>query len=546
MSTNVREQLRQLAEAFDEFVDDVSVEELIGRPGVTGGAEDSAWIEPNADDSAGAPTWRRFGVAAAALLLLLGMAGALATVDRGSPESAGGLASPAGTGASASAVTFGQFVWPAPAAGYASLGELVGAFTTEVMGWTAFDLVGDVDDQLRPQSLTLSNTLLDAEVTVIAVPSPEGWGFVQIGPSVSASMGDDGHVTLEFPTDAAVTSTFVTVRLAGGAIFEVTVDTGWVELPDTQLDQVVSALVVGYDAVGDAIMAAGGQFNSDATPTIHDATAPNSIPADLAEEEPYGPLDYAATDSMLPLWPYTNASDPVAATTGYGMHLCDSGYGTKVLRVDPATGSSHAYSGTLCVFIKLDEARPDSITTCATTTGGFNYARCQRATDDTVTTGAGTSVIAVASEQHQASMAAFPTATEWDQSEEFDVVVAAAAGAPSSVDFEDNTVAVTLAAADSKDGVDLPGVCFRIDLPGAVADGCVGRGLLATGLAYGAFQDGDGPIEIIGIVPDDVTEVRINETALTPTNNVWHYTATQGAPLHITARSPDGRVATTG
>ena len=171
--------------------------------------------------------------------------------------------------------------------------------------------------------------------------------------------------------------------------------------------------------------------------------------------------------------------------------------------------------------------------------------RCQRRTDQTDATGAGTSVSALASEEQQTVMAAFPTATSWDQPEEFDVAVTAAANAPNTVDFEDNEIAVTITSAESEDSVDTPGVCFRADLAGAAVDGCVGRGLLATGLAYGAFQDGDGPIEIIGIVPDEITEVEINGTTLTPTNNVWHYTTTQSAPLQITVRSPTGVRATT-
>jgi hypothetical protein len=197
------------------------------------------------------------------------------------------------------------------------------------------------------------------------------------------------------------------------------------------------------------------------------------------------------------------------------------------------------------VFINLTEARPDAVTTCATTTDRFNYARCQRRTDQTDTTGAGTSVSALASDEQQTAMAAFPTATSWDQPEEFDFVVTAAANAPNTVDFSDNEIAVNITSAESDDSVDMPGVCFRVDLPGTAVDGCVGRGLLATGLAYGAFQDGDGPIEIIGIVPDEINEVEINGTTLTPTNNVWHYTTTQSAPLQITVRSTDGRVATT-
>ncbi len=546
MSTNVREQLRQLADAFDEFVGDVTVDDVLGHAGATGGAEDSAWLRSEADDSADRPAWRRFALAAAVLLLVAGLAGALALADRDSPDAATTSASPIATGVPTPAVPSGQFVWPAPARGFGSLNELVGAFTSEVMGWDAFDLLGDVNDQQQPQSFALSNSSVDAEVAAIAVPSPEGWGFVQIGEGLNASTGDSGNLTLEFPTTTAVTSSLVTVRLADGNSIDTTVEAGTVEISNTRLDQLVSALVVGYDADGNAIAASGGQFDTGAaappSTTANDVAASDSVPASAADGEPYGPLDYATTNSALPLWPYINASDPAATTTGYGMHLCDSGYGTKIVRVDPATGPSHAYSGTLCVFINLTEARPDAVTTCATATDRFNYARCQRRTTDTDNTGAGTSVSGVATVEQQSAMAAFPTATAWDQPEEFAVEVTAATVAAA---FKDNSVAVTLTATEPDGSVDPSGVCFRIDLTRAAVDGCVGQGLLATGLAYGAFQDGDGPVEIIGIVPDEITEIEINGATLTPTNNVWHYTSTQSAPVKITVRSADGRVATT-
>ena len=137
MSTNVREQLRQLTEAFDEFVDDVTIDNVLGHEALTGSDLDSAWIESEVDDSAERPAWRRFGLAAAVLLLVAGLAGALAIADRGGPESSPSADSPTTTGVPTSAESLEQFVWPAPAGGYASLNELVGAFTTDVMRWTA-------------------------------------------------------------------------------------------------------------------------------------------------------------------------------------------------------------------------------------------------------------------------------------------------------------------------------------------------------------------------------------------------------------------------
>lgn len=269
-------------------------------------------------------------------------------------------------------------------------------------------------------------------------------------------------------------------------------------------------------------------------------TIPITIPLDPENDVPYGPLDYATTDRALLKWPDATASEPAATTTGYGMYVCDGGYGTKVLRVDPSSGPAHAYSGTLCVFIGLSVPRVDAITMCATTTDGDNYARCQRRTDRTETSGAGAAVTVRATTEQQTAMAAFPTATALDGPDEFTFDLGAAIGPEDAVDFRNDTAAVTITTSTVADGVDTPGVCYVIEVAGATAHGCAGHDLLATGLAYGAFQDGDGPIEIVGLVPDEVTTITIGDTTLTPSNNVWHHTALAGSALTITAAFSDG------
>lgn len=266
---------------------------------------------------------------------------------------------------------------------------------------------------------------------------------------------------------------------------------------------------------------------------------PISAPHD-ASQVPYGPLDFATTDSALPLWPDANSSEPVATTTGYGMSLCDSGYSTRVLRVDPAEGPAHAYAGTLCPFIDLATPRADAVTTCATTTVGFVYARCQRRTDLTDTVGVGTTVVTTADEQQQSAMRGFPTATRGEGVEPFTVDLDAVGGPEETADFQNEVVAVTITPAEVGDFVDTPGVCFSIVLEGATARGCVGNQLLATGLAYGAFRDGDRPIELIGIVPDEVTTIEVGGVTVVPTNNVWHHTLADGPAPRITARFEDG------
>lgn len=302
-------------------------------------------------------------------------------------------------------------------------------------------------------------------------------------------------------------------------------------------------LIVG---VAGALMLAGRDGSGRNSPAdVSGVPTTAAIEGEGQADPPYGPLDYATTEHPLLLWPNGTASDPPATTSGYGMRVCDSGWGTKILGVDPAIGPAHTYSGTLCLFINLTTPRSDAVTTCAASTDQFNYARCQRRTDQTASAGAGTAAPTVGTPEQRDELAAFPTATSSDQARPFSVEMTAATEQQSTFTFSDSSIAVTLTHAQKADGVDLPGVCFLIDLPGATADGCTGHDLLATGLAYGAFKDGDGPIEIVGIVPDEVTEIEIDGTTVTPDNNVWHYTATTGTALRITARSADGRTTST-
>lgn len=554
MSTAVREQIRQLAAAFDEVVDEISVAEVRGRVGPPIPFHDVE--QPTADVVAigSRSSGRHVSIAAAWVLLVVGVVGTLVwVVGRNGPQPS---ATPSPSTSSAAPASFGQFVWPATDRSYASVGDLVTGFTVEVLGWDESEWKVGTDaltDTSVPQAFRLVNASVGSDLAMIAVPSPQGWGFVQIGEGLGASAGEAGAIVLTWPTVAGATSSAVSIRLADGSSLEATTDSGRVEVPGATLDDLVSALVVIRDATGRVLTAVGAGFSNSMAPP---ATVPGSIPGStttlaVAAQQgiPHGPLDYAATERALPMWPTVNRSDPPATTWGYGMQLCDGGYGTKILRVDPPSGPSHAYSGTLCVFIDLAEARVDAVTTCATSTDRFNYARCQRRTNQTDTTGAGTSQQGVADADNVAAMQAFPSATAWDQPELFDATVSAASTSDPSPTYRDGSLTVTLDPVSDRNIVDAtveqPGVCFEIQIPGATAKGCVGHSLLATGLAYGAFQDGDGPIEIVGIVPDEVTAVEVDGQIIAPTNNVWHYTATPGAPLTITVRAADGRASTT-
>lgn len=264
-----------------------------------------------------------------------------------------------------------------------------------------------------------------------------------------------------------------------------------------------------------------------------------------AAEFPSSALDFATTDRPLPHFPTVSASDPPATTTGYGMNLCDSGPSTRVMRVESAAAPSHAYSGTLCVFVDLKSARPEATTSCATRSEGDTYARCQRRTDTSHEADLRGGSASVTRIERETTLASFPTATASNQFETFDAGLSFTTNPGRPIVFANGAITVTLASATTQPNVDQPGACFEIDIPSGVARGCVGRSLLATGLAYGAFQEGDGPVELIGIVPDSVTTIEIDGVTVTPIDNVWHYTLAAAEPATITVRAADGRAAST-
>ena len=72
---------------------------------------------------------------------------------------------------------------------------------------------------MTPQSFTLVNLVTNREVHLLAIPSPDGWGFIQIGDgshSVGEAPGDGFAIRFESPV-GALTST-VEVRYADGTV----------------------------------------------------------------------------------------------------------------------------------------------------------------------------------------------------------------------------------------------------------------------------------------------------------------------------------------
>lgn len=206
-------------------------------------------------------------MAAVAALLVVGLLGALALIEQ--RESSPAASTPPAIEDPAPAGSLGQFVWPAPARGYGTLDELITGFATEVLEWDTFDISDGVDESLQPQVFTISNAALETNLQFVAIPSPDGWGFVQIGNGgLEAGVLDPLDlvgIAVEFPVVPDVTSNSVAVRRSDGTTVNMTTASDRVELPDMKFAELVTVLVVGVDNEGQPITAIGGGFNINET-----------------------------------------------------------------------------------------------------------------------------------------------------------------------------------------------------------------------------------------------------------------------------------------
>ena len=281
MSTTIPEQIRQLTAAFDELVGDITIAEVSGRVEVPYPFHDVE--HPPGDALAfghGSSRRRLLSVVAAGVLLVVGVVSTLAWVGR---DRASTFATPlpSATGSATASVAFGQFVWPAPPRNFATPEKLVGAFATEVLGWQASDFLGAVTGEPQPQVFTIVNSSSKASVALVAIPSPNGWGFVQIGKSMSASGEQPGDLVLTVPVSDATQSRTVVIRLSDGTTRESTDLSGRVVFSGVRLQDLISALAVDRDANGRAVSVAGGVFEVDSVPPATDpeptaAAAPGS------------------------------------------------------------------------------------------------------------------------------------------------------------------------------------------------------------------------------------------------------------------------------
>jgi hypothetical protein len=117
--------------------------------------------------------------------------------------------------------------------------------------------------------------------------------------------------------------------------------------------------------------------------------------------------------------------------------------------------------------------------------------------------------------------------------------VSAAAEGPGKVALSDERLSVVLHAGSPGD------VCFTFKLPDETHEGCASVEDIRTGLVYVATQSHGGPVDMIGLVPDDVGTVHVGGRELPVQNNVWHYVARAGDDLAFEVESLDGSVRAT-
>ena len=223
--------------------------------------------------------------AVAAPVILLASFGAWSLVDRDSSSTqvvaAGSDAEP-GTTPSAEATAPRGFVWPAPPRDFGDLEELTDGLIEEVLGWPRDRVRQDGgSDEVASQSFTLVNLDTNRELHVVAVPSAQGWGFVEIGdPGATIGEGAGGGFAIKFQIPPGTATSTVEVRYLDGTITSETTTQSEIPLPDDRAPQTVaSVLTVHADANGTVITISSGQFNgADELPPAPTEEATISVP----------------------------------------------------------------------------------------------------------------------------------------------------------------------------------------------------------------------------------------------------------------------------
>lgn len=250
--------------------------------------------------------------------------------------------------------------------------------------------------------------------------------------------------------------------------------------------------------------------------------------------DPDGLTIFGNTTSPISVWPTLSTSGLPMTNLGYGMTICDSGTWTKYASLVSPTGTRHEFQGTLCTMTTLDEAAPNTVATCAAiqpVATDIHYAPCATVEPSATPVKAEhpdapqTTIV----ERAGLTVAVTPTEEEPTFSETI------SARSSSGPVYQD--AAVTASLSPGKDDYT---TCFAFDFQQFSSSGCLDYILVRTGLAFGAFRDGDGPIDLVGIVPDDVASVVVAGSVVEVRNNIWHITVPADTIVTLQISSADG------
>lgn len=196
------------------------------------------------------------------------------------PQADQGVPTPDGNVSGAAVETLGPFVWPAPPRDIATLDELVEQFAVEVLG-SRPDSVAykGATNEKAPQAFVIypefnpeiSGETHSHELFAVALPSTEGWGFVDIGGRpIGIEETADGAFAVDFRPPGGAAANTVEIRYTDGEATSDTVDGFELTLPaERSPESVASVMVRHLDENGRLNTVTGRQFGISMA-EIHD------------------------------------------------------------------------------------------------------------------------------------------------------------------------------------------------------------------------------------------------------------------------------------
>lgn len=156
-----------------------------------------------------------------------------------------------------------DFIWPEPSdpADPEALGR---RFAEEVLGWVQPVIAPDLN--ASPQGPTWINISDDQghEVDVLAVPTPDGWGLVQIGDPSGISSAPLGYASINPNLGLGATTVVIHAAVRDGSTLawqaDLTTEPGIVELAGPQMGDIRTLLITYQDENGQVIAVNGGQY----------------------------------------------------------------------------------------------------------------------------------------------------------------------------------------------------------------------------------------------------------------------------------------------